>query len=48
MIRLGYILHLRSGIGDGDKSATRLVCANGLLYAIEEVLLENIWLKRRA
>ncbi len=48
MIRLGDLLHLGARIGDGDKAAARFVGAHCLLYAIEEILLEDIGLERAA
>ena len=47
-ICLSDLLHLRSGIGDGNKAAARFVGANGLFHALEEILLENIRLQRGA
>ena len=47
-IGLGDLLHLRSGIGDGDEAAARFVRADGLLHALEEILLENVGLERGA
>ena len=42
------LLHLRAGIGDGDEMRPGFRGADGLLHAFEEILLENIRLKRAA
>ena len=47
-VALGDLLHLRSGIGDGDEVAARLVRADGLLHALEEILLVDVGLERAA
>ncbi len=41
-IGLGPLLHLRSGIGNGDEAAARLIGAHSLFGSLEEVLLEDV------
>ena len=48
VVALGYLLHLRAGIGDGDEAAAGFFGAHSLLHALEEILLENIRLERGA
>ena len=47
-VALGDLLHLRARIGDGDEPAARFLRADELLDAVEEVLLEDVRLERRA
>ena len=47
-VRLGHLLHLRAGIGDGDEVAARLLRAHGFLHFLEEILLEDVGLQRGA
>ena len=46
--RLGHLLHVRAGVGDGDEVLPGLRRADHLLHALEEILLEDIRLKRAA
>ena len=41
-VGLGDLLHLRTGVGDGQKVAASLVGSHGLLHLGEEILLENV------
>src|SRR6266480_4086294 len=41
-----YLLQLRSGIRDSDEMAASFIRAYSLLYALKEVLFENIWFQR--
>src|ERR1700730_6536836 len=41
-IALRYLLHLRSGIGDGQEVAACLVRAYGLLRTLKKILLKNV------
>ena len=47
-IRLGLSLQLRTGIGNGDESPAGPLRANRPPHAVEEVVLENLGLKRAA
>ena len=44
----GDLLHLRAGIGDGDETLPCFGCADDLLHAFEEILLEDVRLERAA
>ena len=47
-IRLRYLLHLRSWVGDRHEVAADLVVADYLARALKEILFENIGLERAA
>src|SRR5262249_19760870 len=46
MICIGDLLHLRAGIGDGNKAAAGFLCSHSLLYTLEEILFEDVRLER--
>src|SRR6185312_146091 len=46
LVALRHLLKRGARIGDGDKVISHFAFAHSLLHALEEVLLENIWLKR--
>ena len=48
VVAFGDLLHLRPGVGDGDKAAAGFVGTDGLLHALEEILLVDVGLERAA
>src|SRR6185436_16243660 len=47
-VSLGYLLHLRTRVGDGNETLAGVVLPNNLLQALEEILLVDIRLERAA
>ena len=46
VIRFRDLLHLGTGIGNGNKLTPGLLCAHRLLRALEKILLEDVWFER--
>ena len=47
-VALGHLLHFGAGIGDGEKVTAGLVGSDSFFHLFEEVLLQDIGLKRGA
>src|SRR4051812_32248500 len=48
LVALSFLLQLGAGIGNRDETAAGFFLADGLLNALQEMLLENVRLERRA